>query len=144
MARRAKSEMPAEVGKVFRAYPPKLRSKLLALREIVLSTAANTEGVGPIQETLKWGQPSYLTAQSGSGSTVRIGPVRGSGETYALFFHCQTDLVATFRELYPQKFAFEGNRAIVLDAKKTPDPKALAHCVALALTYHARKARKPR
>lgn len=138
MARRAKSEMPVEVGNVFRAYPPKLRGKLLALRRIVLSTAASTKGVGAIQETLKWGLPSYLTAQSGSGSTVRIGPVKG-GEHYALFFHCQTDLVATFRELYPGQFVFEGNRAIVLDARKAPDKKALAHCIGLALTYHARK-----
>ncbi|MEP6790955.1 MAG: DUF1801 domain-containing protein, partial [Ramlibacter sp.] len=60
------------VAKTFESYPPDMRRKLLALREIILRTAAATEGVGPLQETLKWGEPAYLTSQSKSGSTVRI------------------------------------------------------------------------
>lgn len=134
--------MPAAVAKVFRAYPPKLKSKLASLRRLILKTAARTEGVGALDETLKWGQPSYLTPETNSGSTIRIDRVKASDDKYAVYFHCQTDLVSTFRELYPKKFAYEGNRAIVLDAKKKPDEKALAHCIALALTYHARKAGK--
>lgn len=137
-----KTAMPGEVAKVFRAYPPKLNSRLTALRGLILKTAAKTDGVGALDEALKWGQPSYLTRETGSGSTVRINRVKVSDEKYAIYFHCQTDLVSTFRELYPNKFEYEGNRAIILDASKKPDEKALAHCIALALTYHARKAGK--
>jgi hypothetical protein len=142
MKKAKKNGVSGEVAKVFRAYPPKLRGKLTALRQLVFKTAAGTKGVGRLEETLKWGQPSYLTTESKSGSTVRIGCVKASDEQYAVYFHCQTDLVSTFRELYPNKFAYEGNRAIVLDANKKIDEKALAHCIALALTYHARKSNK--
>src|SRR5262245_40711930 len=62
----------SDVQSVFKAYPPALRAKLMALREILFDTAAMTEGVGPLTETLKWGQPSYLTEETGSGTTVRI------------------------------------------------------------------------
>lgn len=142
MKKAGKGRIPDDVAKVFRAYPPKLRSMLVALRRLILKTAARTEGVGALEEALKWGQPSYLTSETNSGSTVRIGRVKASDEKYAVYFHCQTDLVSTFRELYPKKFSYEGNRAIVLDADKKPDEKALAHCIALALTYHARKSGK--
>lgn len=142
MTRKAVAGMPAEVAAVFRTYPAKLRGRLASLRNLILKTAAKTEGVGALEETLKWGQPSYLTSESGSGSTIRIDRIKNSGEQYALYFHCQTGLVPAFREFYPKKFAYEGNRAILLDANKKPDEKALAHCIALALTHHARKAGK--
>ncbi len=141
MGKRTKSEMPVAVASVFRSYPPKLKSKLTSLRRLILKTAAKIDGVGALDETLKWGQPSYLTPETNSGSTIRIGRLKASEDKYALYFHCQTDLVSTFRELYPKKFAYDGNRAIVLDAKMKPDEKALAHCIALALTYRARKAK---
>jgi hypothetical protein len=127
---------------VFRAYPAKLRGRLESLRRLILKTAAKMEGVGPLEEALKWGQPSFLTTQSRSGSTIRIDRAKGNDDQYAIYFHCQTNLVRTFRELYPKKFDYEGNRAVVLDANKKPDEKALAHCIALALTYHLRKSRK--
>ena len=44
----------------------------MALRGLVFDTAARTAGVGGLTEALKWGQPSYLTEQTGSGTTVRI------------------------------------------------------------------------
>jgi hypothetical protein len=62
----------ARVASRFKAYPPGLRARLLTLRALVFDTAARTEGVGRLTETLKWGQPSYLTEETGSGSTVRI------------------------------------------------------------------------
>lgn len=142
MKRKAVPVVSGKVERVFRGYPAKLRAKLTVLRGLILKTAAKTEGVGVLEETLKWGQPSYLTAETKSGSTIRIDRVKASDERYAVYFHCQTGLVSTFRELYPETFAYEGNRAIVLDVNSKPDEKALAHCIALALTYHARKAGK--
>jgi Domain of unknown function (DU1801) len=124
------------VDAVFNAYPAPLKPKLLALRRLIFDTAKATAGVGRLEETLKWGQPSYLTPESKSGSTIRIDQVKTAANQYAIYFHCQTDLVETFRELYPTEFSYEGNRCILLDAaEKFPEP-ALRHCVALALTYH--------
>jgi hypothetical protein len=124
------------VDAVFDSYPALLKSRLLALRRLIFETARTTPGVGPLQETLKWGQPSYLTAETKSGSTVRIDQVKSAPDCYAIYFHCQTDLVATFRDLYPTEFTYGGNRSILLNAKhRIPEP-ALRHCIALALTYH--------
>ncbi|KWV53936.1 hypothetical protein AS156_07995 [Bradyrhizobium macuxiense] len=126
---------------LFDAYPAPVKTKLLALRRLIFDTAKATKGVGALEETLKWGQLSYLTAETGSGSTVRIDQVKPTADQVAVYFHCQTNLVETFRELYPE-LSYRGNRAILLDvADKLPEA-ALRHCVALALTYHLNK-RKP-
>src|SRR5215468_2744218 len=131
----------AAVDAAFDACPAPVKTKLLALRRLILDTAKQTKGVGRIEEALKWGQPSYLTAETGSGSTIRIDRVKSADNQVAVFFHCQTDLVDTFREFYP-KLSYSGNRAILLDADKKLPEAELRHCVALALTYHLRK-RKP-
>jgi Domain of unknown function (DU1801) len=127
------------VAAVFSTYPAPLRAKLLALRRLILDTAKATKGVGALEETLKWGQPSYLTSETKSGSTVRIDRLKSGANRYAVFFHCQTDLVATFRELYPTELGYGGNRCILLDAEADVPEAALRHCVGLALTYHLRK-----
>jgi uncharacterized protein DUF1801 len=129
----------AALKTVFAAYPAPVKAKLLALRRLILDTAKATKGVGALDETLKWGQPSYLTAATGSGSTIRIDKVKPATDQYAVYFHCQTNLVETFRELYPTELSYSGNRAIILNADKAIPEPALRHCVALALTYHLNK-----
>src|SRR5580698_158555 len=94
------------VEAVFSSYPKPVKAKLLALRRLIFDTAAATQGVGKLEETLKWGQPSYLTPESKSGSTIRIDRIKSSDSQYAIYFHCQTDLVETFRELYPTEFNY--------------------------------------
>ena len=126
------------VEAVFKAYPSALRLKLLALRRLILDTARNTPEVGPLEETLKWGQPSYLTAQTKIGSTIRIDRVKPGDREYAIYFHCQTDLVETFREIYPE-LSYGGNRSIFLSKDDEMPEAALRHCIGLALTYHLSK-----
>jgi hypothetical protein len=133
------------VEAVFAGYPARTKSRLLELRRLILETAAKTPGVGTLDETLKWGQPSYLTDETRSGSTIRIDRVRpGAGadkERYALYVHCQTTLVSTFRRLYRDELSFGGNRSILLDADRPLPKAALRHCIALALTYHRNAAK---
>jgi hypothetical protein len=126
----------AAVARTFAAYPPQLRRRLLVLRALILDTAAATPGVGEIEETLKWGEPAYLTPASKSGSTIRLGPVKSSPSQYALYFNCKTTLVDTFRSLFPVELRYDGNRAIVLDAGQAPPLDALSFCIQAALTYH--------
>ncbi len=131
----------SDVASVFEACPPALRARLMALRELVFDTAANTPGVGPLTETLKWGQPSYLAEETGSGTTVRIDRLK-AGDGYAVYFHCRSGLIGRFRELYPDTFTYEGKRAILFKAGERLPARELRHCLALALTHHARK-KKP-
>ena len=100
----------ADVAAAFKAYPAAVRRRLMELRELVFETAAGTEGVGPLSEALKWGQPSFLTKETGSGTTVRIDAVKGSHDRYALYVNCKTTLLDSYRLLYPDGFAFEGFR----------------------------------
>ncbi len=124
------------VKAIFEAYSPPLRKALLRLRSVIFSTAADCKGVGELTECLKWRQPAYLTNQSKSGSTIRIDAVRGQENVYAAYFHCQTDLVARFREVYPRTFIFEGNRAMHFSVGEPLPEEQLRHCLAMTLTYH--------
>jgi len=125
-----------EVAKVFGHYPQRMRQNLLLLRQLILDTASETEGVGVVEETLKWGEPSYV---SKGGSTVRVDWKEKPPHQYAMYFHCKTKLVDTFKELYRDKFKFEGNRAIVFNEDDEIPLEELKHCIALSLTYHSRK-----
>lgn len=58
-----------EVQEVFKTYPARFRKKLLALRALIIESAEELPEVKEIEETLKWGEPSYLVEK---GSTVRI------------------------------------------------------------------------
>src|SRR5262249_9725396 len=103
---------------------------------LIFCTASETRGVGELVETLKWQQPAYVTVKPRSGSTIRIDAGKGDDGRCAIYFHCQTDLVARVRELYRGRFIFEGNRALHFQANDTLPETELRHCIALALTYH--------
>jgi hypothetical protein len=124
------------VEDVFNSYPKPIRQKLMSLRQLVLDTASESEEVGALEETLKWGEPSYLTK---SGSTIRMGWKKSTPDQYALYFHCKTKLIDTFKELYGDKLKFEGNRAIVFHQNDEIPIDEVKHCIFLSLTYHCRK-----
>ena len=131
----------AAVEEVFRAYPGELRAKLMRLRQLIFETAWGLEEVGPLEETLKWGQPSYLTSQSKSGTTIRVDQNKSKPGQYCLFVHCQTSLLATYREFYADVLRFDGKRCVEFDVAEDPPEDALRHCIELALTYHRNKRR---
>lgn len=102
-------------------------------------TAKTTPGVGRLEEALRWGQPSYITPETGSGSTIRIDHIRHEPTKYAMYFICTSGLIGDFKELYRGKMKFEGNRSIVFDVADRLPEEPLRHCISLALTYHLRK-----
>ncbi|MEM7738491.1 MAG: DUF1801 domain-containing protein [Deinococcota bacterium] len=130
-------DMPADVKTVFDSYPQPQRTYLNHLRNLIFEVAAETEGVGKLEETLKWGQPSYLTTASKSGSTIRLGI--HDDDHYALYVHCQSKLLSRFRDIYGSLLTYDGKRALVLKGDLQQDAIQLAaiqHCIILALTYH--------
>lgn len=131
--------MGSDVGAIFDAYPPTQRAALLALRQLILETAARTD-VGDIVETIKWGQPAYLPAKPRTGTTIRIDAVKGFADRYAMYVNCKTTLMDSYRLLYPDAFDYEGQRAVIFSTGSAPPKQALRHCISLALTYHRAKA----
>ena len=123
----------------FSTYPKPVRQKLLALRQMIFDVAKKTPGVGKLEEALRWGQPSYLTPETGSGSTIRIDHIRNEPRKYAMYFICTSGLIEDFKELYEDELKFVGNRSIVFSVGDRLPEAALRHCVSLALTYHLRK-----
>lgn len=128
-----------EVAAIFENYPEPVRTKILFLRQLVFETAASTTGVGEVEETLKWNQPSYTTPITKSGSTIRIDRVKNGSADYAMYFHCQTSLVDSFRLMFGDTFKYEGNRAILFNNSDQIPVEALRECIAMALTYHLKK-----
>ena len=114
-------------------FPEPLRSRLAPLRELVLEVAASNAAVGPLAESLKWGEPSFTPQAKGIGSSVRIAPRRDG--KLAMNFICHTGLVARFREIYGKTLAFEGNRTIIIDPERPLPKDELRHCIGMALTY---------
>lgn len=131
-----------DVEAKYQGYAKQQNSALLALRELVFETAANTPDCGTVVEALKWGQPSFLTEKPNSGSTIRLDALSNSATGYAMYFHCQSGLVQEFRRHYSNSLEFATNRAIIFDTSKELPVEAVRHCLSLALTHHARKRKK--
>ena len=124
------------VAAVYKSYPEDLRNKLLALRQLIFETV---DAIGDVvlTETLKWGEPSY-NASGRAGTPIRLAPSREKN-TCGLFVHCQTSLIAEFRERYPDIFHYRGTRAILFSPDDTIAIAELREFITAALTYHRRK-----
>ena len=127
------------VANAYASYPQDIRNKLMRIRARIFALAKSSAGVGEITETLKWGEPAYLTAQSKSGTTIRLGWKVSSPEHYAIYFNCKTNLIDTFRTIFPYIFRYETNRAIVFSIDDEIAMAELDVCLLTALTYHLRK-----
>ena len=127
-----------EVERVFAAYPDGVRGRMLELRALVFEMAAGLPVVGRVEETLKWGEPAYLTPESRSGSTIRMDWKARAPEVCGLYFNCHTSLVAGFRDAFGGVFRYEGERAVLVPVDGAYPREAVARCFAAALTYHRR------
>lgn len=131
-------DLPKPVARVLDAFPPAPRRKLLQVRSLIYTAAARNSEIGPISETLKWGQPSYVPEAPRTGTAMRLGWSDKTPEVIHLFVHCQTTLIDTYRTLVGDELSFEGNRAIVVPLKPALPKTTLALCVDAAFTYYKR------
>ncbi len=122
-----------KVKSVFNKYSDVIKEKLLNLRQLIIETAKEIPEVTVLEETLKWGEPSYLTK---TGSTIRINAKKNSPNQYAMYFQCTSKLVPTFKLIYNDKFSFEGSRALVFNINDEIPETALKKCLSAALMYH--------
>ena len=117
----------------FETYPKEIKNKLNYLRDLIIETATEIDGIEEIEETLKWGEPSYLVKK---GSTIRIDWKPKTPNQYAMYFKCTSKLVSTFIEVYGDLFKYEKTRAILFDLNDKVPKKELKECIELALKYH--------
>ncbi|MEM9821910.1 MAG: DUF1801 domain-containing protein [Bacteroidota bacterium] len=114
-------------------YPEHIRVKLNELRSLIIETARTIETISVLEETLKWGEPSYLVK---NGSTIRMDWKEKHPEQYAMYFKCTSKLVPTFKALFGPTFQYENNRALIFGIDDSVPSEALKTCIELALTYH--------
>ena len=124
------------VEAAYACFPEMARLGLLELRDLIFEIAAETPGVGPLEETLKWGQPAYLTPETRSGSTIRLGVPKSGG--FALYVHCQTTIIEEVRALFPADLVYEGNRGIHFRDVSELGSDPVRFVISRALTYHLR------
>lgn len=128
--------MPEPVNNRFTSYPEDIRGGLLDLRDLIRAAADNLGQLDALEETLKWGEPSYILP---GGTTLRIDWKAKTPDHYYMFFHCQTRLVDSFKERYGELFAYQGNRALVFHKSDVLPTESLHQCILAALQYQSRK-----
>ncbi|WP_286235384.1 DUF1801 domain-containing protein [Thalassotalea sediminis] len=127
--------MHEDVKQKFDRYPSHVAKILIEVRSLIFSIAKDN-GIEDLSETLKWGEPSYLCK---TGTTIRYDWKEKDPHHFFIYFHCQTRLIDTFKEVYGDTFNYQGNRALVF-ALGDPIPiNELSHCLLLALCYKKRR-----
>jgi hypothetical protein len=127
--------LPANTAAVFAAWPELEAARLSAVRAQILATAREMEGVGPLTETLKWGEPAYLTESPKTGTTIRLGPIGGQA---AVMVNCRTSIIEDAKRMFGTSAEFSGTRGLILGG----EPQALDYVIRAALSYHM-KAKVP-
>jgi len=127
-----------KVEEVFKGYPEQVTKQMHRLRELVLDVAGHNSAITQLEETLKWGEPSYLTKH---GSTLRMDWKAKTPHQYGLYFKCTSKLIPTIREIFGDTFKYEKNRAILFLLDDEVPEKELRICISMALNYHKLKQR---
>ena len=122
------------IAEKIETYPEVAKSQFLEIRSLIFEIAKHNK-LGQIEETLKWGQPSYLCK---SGSTVRMDWQQKNSDNIEMFFNCKTILVETFKEIFKDELTYKGNRVVVVSLLR-PIPIELQTCILMALNYHQLK-----
>lgn len=124
------------VPEKFKSYPKEVRPKMDFLRKLVLETAQEVESIDAIEETLKWGEPSFLVKK---GSTLRMDWKAKAPDQYAMYFKCTSRLGETFKVVFKDVFQWKGKRAIIFQMEDEVPVEPLKQCIKTALTYHTVK-----
>ena len=122
-----------KVETIINSYPPNVKERLLNLRRLIIDAARELPEIQALEETLKWGEPSYLTK---IGSTLRFDWKEKNPEHYAMYFQCTSNLVPTFKTIYNDLFEYEGTRALIFNLDDKLPEEELKNCIKAALRYH--------
>lgn len=127
------------IAQEYASYPSAIQKKLFTIRTLIFKTAASIPAVALIEETLKWGEPSYLTALSKSGSTIRLAWKKSKPDQFGIYVNCKTNIIETIKGLYGNELSYEKHRAVIFHKNETLPIDIIEHLITIALTYHLKK-----
>ena len=95
-----------EVNLVFERYPEAIQRQMQTLRNLIIESAKEWDAIKSLEETLKWGESSYLTKHR---STIRIDWKPKRPNQYALYFKCTSRLERLFKSYLNTYLNLKGN-----------------------------------
>ncbi|MEK9844486.1 DUF1801 domain-containing protein [Thalassospira sp.] len=125
---------PAITAKIAH-FPDPARDKISRIRDMIHDLAAGLDGVGMIEESLKWGEPAWRPI-SGSGTTIRADWKEKTPDQVMIFLDCKTDLIDRARSLLHPELTCSGNRAVIFALDQPLPENAIRTLLGWALTYH--------
>lgn len=127
-----KNVMESNVKRKFESYPDNVKELFLMVRATILEVA-KIEGLGEVEETLKWNEPSFLVK---GGSAIRVDWKSKFPNQLSVYFNCKTSLVETFQEVFGSVFRYEGKREIVFSLSEEIPLTEFKSCISLSFRYH--------
>lgn len=129
--------LPGPVAAAVASWPPRAQAAFHTIRGLLREIATDPR-IGPLTETLKWGEPAFLTEATKSGSALRVAWKARAPGRIGLYVNCRTSLAETVREIHPYAFTFEGRRGLLVALDRPLPEQAVRHAADLALRYHLR------
>ncbi len=130
---------PAALLSRIAAWPEPAQAHLWRCRTLFHEVAA-ARAIGPLSESLKWGQPAWRPARPRTGSTLRLDWSAALPDRLCLLVDCKTDLAARLAQLYPALGPNDLRRRIALRLDAPFPEQAIAHLAEMTFTYHLRPA----
>lgn len=131
--------MTNKLQQKFDSYPVHIKPLMLQLRKLIFEVARTTDGVGEIEETLKWGEPAFIPSKTKSGTTIRMDWKAKNPDYIGIYVSCNTSLIDSYKTLFSEELEFEGKRAIFIPINNPIPEKELKICFQMALRYHLDK-----
>tara|TARA_R110002049_G_scaffold23545_3_gene83320 strand:- start:34817 stop:35224 length:408 start_codon:yes stop_codon:yes gene_type:complete len=97
---------------------------------------AKRDDIGPLDEALKWNQPSWRPRRPRTGSTLRLLWDEQQPGDLAFFVDCKTDIAARMQHLYPDLPANDGRRRIAVSLAAPLPDDAISHLAEMTFCYH--------
>ncbi|TGK82630.1 hypothetical protein EHQ24_10915 [Leptospira noumeaensis] len=124
-----------EISSYYFNLTPVMFDLFMEIRTWIYELSKSDEKIGEIEECLKWGEPSFLTPKTKSGSTIRMAKVNEF--EFALYFNCKTTIAQEIAMEFPE-LNCDGRRAVYFSVSKKLSKAKLIACLKKALLYHKR------
>ena len=121
-------------------WPDVAQQRLLTMRALFFEVAEAAD-IGPLEESLKWGQPAWRPKRARTGSTLRLNWTSHTPDELSAFVDCKTDLAAQMLTRFPESCGNDGRRCLTFPMDDTLNKDAVWTLAWLTFTYHRGKHR---